>query len=458
MRDNDEPSEISETMMQAAAKGDVKKVRAQLATGERPSAGNPIGQTALHIAAIWNHAEVGEVLIEAGADINARNKYGATPLHFAAQKDNFEIGKLLVDKGADTTIRGGNGALSWEAASGELRVILGGPSNAMNDAVKNLDLGKLQSLLDSGGDMTELDARGRSPVHMAALAAVVIADSDTGCGDTSCKDDQCGGDGGGNPGLTALQMLCDAAKLRGENTAQAACNVRDGEGMSALHMLVKGGHLGGAALLLSAKADPNLQTRPTDDEYRSGQWGKTNSDGSLEALRAADDKSPLHLAIGCEEPNQMMISLLLDHGANPNVRDVEQRSALHLALDFDDDLRGVDLPLAEVLLKKGADPALGSNDIGMANTCVHAAVEHSELDVLKLLLRYGAPHSSPGKGGFTPLALAARSGAIRAVLPLLEAGADPDAKTPAGKSARELAVINKRAKVIEAFDAQPARD
>lgn len=454
---DDEVSELSATMMQAAAKGDVAKVRAQLAAGARPSAGNPIGQTALHIAAIWNHVEVGEVLIEAGADVNARNKYGATPLHFAAQKDNLEIGKLLVEKGADTKVRGGNGALPWEAASGELRILLGGPSNAMHAAVKNLDLAKLQSLLDQGGDMTELDARGRSPVHMAALATVVIADADKGCGDDSCKDQQCGGGGGGNPGLTALQMLMDAAKLCGENTAQAACNVRDGEGMSALHMLVKGGHLGGAALLLSAGANANLQTRPTDDEYRSGQWGRTNADGTKEVLRAADDKSPLHLAIGCEEPNQMMISLLLDHGANPNVRDVEQRTTLHLALDFDDDLRGVDLPLAEMLLKKGADPSLGSNEIGMANTCVHAAVDHSEIDVLRLLLRYGAPHSSPGKGGYTPLALAARSGAIAAVLPLLEAGADPDAPTPAGKSARELAVINKRTKVIEAFDAKPAR-
>ena len=37
---------------------------------------------------------------------------------------------------------------------------------------------------------------------------------------------------------------------------------------------------------------------------------------------------------------------------------------------------------------------------------------------------------------------------------LLEAGAGPDAPTPAGKSARELAVINKRAKVLEVFDAR----
>ena len=109
-----------------------------------------------------------------------------------------------------------------------------------------------------------------------------------------------------------------------------------------------------------------------------------------------------------------------------------------------------------MLLAKGADPSLGSHETGVAGSCVHAAVDQSDAATLRLLLRYGAPHSSPGKGGFTPLALAARVGSL-AVLPLLlEAGADPDAPTPAGKSARELAVINKRAKVLEAFDARAA--
>ena len=38
-------------------------------------------------------------------------------------------------------------------------------------------------------------------------------------------------------------------------------------------------------------------------------------------------------------------------------------------------------------------------------------------------------------------------------MPLLAAGADPDAPTAAGKSAREYATLNKRTKLLEAFDA-----
>jgi len=109
-----------------------------------------------------------------------------------------------------------------------------------------------------------------------------------------------------------------------------------------------------------------------------------------------------------------------------------------------------------VLLKNGADPSLGSNEIGMASSCVHASVDHNEPDALRLLLKYGAPHSAPGKGGFTPLALAARVGAMSVMPPLLEAGADSDAPTGAGKTARELAVINKKTKAIELFDSAAA--
>ena len=108
-------------------------------------------------------------------------------------------------------------------------------------------------------------------------------------------------------------------------------------------------------------------------------------------------------------------------------------------------------PPFQLLLKHGAQPSLGSNEIGLLNTCVHAAVACREMPTLQLLLRCGAPHSAVGKDGWTPLALAARSGNLSAVMLLLAAGADPDARMPSGKSARELAIVNNKAKVIEAF-------
>ena len=108
-------------------------------------------------------------------------------------------------------------------------------------------------------------------------------------------------------------------------------------------------------LLLQAGADPNVQTYPeSDSEYRSGQWGRTLADGTKEILSAQSDCSSLHIALGYDDPSEEMVRLLLKHGADPNLRDMQSRTALHMALDFEEERGGVQLPLAELLLQHKA--------------------------------------------------------------------------------------------------------
>jgi uncharacterized protein len=58
----------------------------------------------LHIAAANNHEEIGKMLIEADADVNAIQATGDTALHFAAQHGNIDLIVALLEFGADTRI------------------------------------------------------------------------------------------------------------------------------------------------------------------------------------------------------------------------------------------------------------------------------------------------------------------------------------------------------------------
>ena len=246
-----------------------------------------------------------------------------------------------------------------------------------------------------------------------------------------------------------------------KGAVREACDQLDGLGRSPLHYLCEAGsashsasHLAAMRVLLSAGANPSVQSLPPRSEYTSGQWGRTTARGEVEILQRTPDRSPLHSLFECESPSPAMAQLLLEHGADANLRDSEGRTSLHLALDLSGERsEGIDLALVEMLLRHRADPSLGCGEIGVASSCLHAAAAANEVEVARLLLRHGASHSAPGKGGWMPLAIAVRAGAAGVVEALLAAGADPDASTPLGKTVRELAVLNKKESVLQALAA-----
>lgn len=57
-------------------------------------------RTPLHVAAIRGHKVTVQLLIKAGANIEAKNSNGCTPLHLAVQKDHQDIVKILLSNGA----------------------------------------------------------------------------------------------------------------------------------------------------------------------------------------------------------------------------------------------------------------------------------------------------------------------------------------------------------------------
>ena len=73
---------------------------------------NGVGQTALHVACMWGTHECVEVLIKAGAKVNAQNSFSsANPLHCAAQDNErgdkegrFLAIKMLLAAGANPNL------------------------------------------------------------------------------------------------------------------------------------------------------------------------------------------------------------------------------------------------------------------------------------------------------------------------------------------------------------------
>ncbi len=122
---------------QAVAQGNLKEVNTLLSSQpELATIKDDNGSTPLHIAASKEYVNIMEVLISAGAEINAVNTKNRTPLFFAVTQEKDAAVKLLIDQKADPNI----------APDGVLLLF-----SAIN--MKKLAIARL--LLDAGAKVTQ---------------------------------------------------------------------------------------------------------------------------------------------------------------------------------------------------------------------------------------------------------------------------------------------------------------
>jgi ankyrin repeat protein len=88
-------------LLEAAAAGDVKQVRAILeASPELRDVTDAVGKTALHLAAEHDREDVARLMLELGSPIDAKTNWGATPLQWAGILGSAKVGRVLIDAGA----------------------------------------------------------------------------------------------------------------------------------------------------------------------------------------------------------------------------------------------------------------------------------------------------------------------------------------------------------------------
>jgi uncharacterized protein len=114
------------TMADAAMANDAARVSALLETGADVNAREGDGMTALHWAAKNGNARIAQVLIAAGASLEARTRIGDhTPLHVASAAGSAPVVEALLDAGAAVDVVTTTGAtpLHFAAGSGSAEAV-----------------------------------------------------------------------------------------------------------------------------------------------------------------------------------------------------------------------------------------------------------------------------------------------------------------------------------------------
>jgi len=287
-----------DAILSAARDDDVTMVQMLLAAGCPPGFGNRMGQTALHIGAIWGSTNAVKALLEAQANPNAQNSLrGSTPLHAGAMgrgpvdKRAAAVRLLIAAKG-NPMMRDNTGETPMDAADDEeIRDALGAPPLLLHKAAALKQAKGMEELLQKvRGGLVPLTLETTSSAGDTALHAAVNSRWHEG-----------------------VSMLLGAGA---QPTAQNNWN------HAPLHLAVRKGDHELVRILLEARADPNVADMDQDKDPRFSS--KDFKDDTL------DHRTPLHYA--AERGNLLSARALLQARGNPNVQDGMRCTPLHLCL------------------------------------------------------------------------------------------------------------------------------
>jgi ankyrin repeat protein len=132
------------------------------------------GWTPLYWAIKYGRIEIVQMLIDAGADVNAKDDSDSTPLYVAAEFGKTEIARMLIGAGVDVNMKN----------------VIG--STPLHEAAHNGRVKIAHMLIDAGANVNVQDGDGETPLHLAAnngsveIAKMLI---DAGADETILNDE-----------------------------------------------------------------------------------------------------------------------------------------------------------------------------------------------------------------------------------------------------------------------------
>ena len=440
-------------LVDAAKRHDTTAVRGLIAKRANVNETSRDGSTALLWAAYHSDAAMARALIAAGANPNLANKYGITPLLQASRTGADEVVQALLRAGADPALAHPEGETALMAASfaGSLptvRLLLEANAdvNAVDSYQKQTALMRaaaeghtevIQALLDAKADPNK-------KAHVTALEERKHADHATG-------------------GFTALMFAArngHEAAVRALLEGGADPKLTNGDGATATIIAIVNDRFDLAKTLVELGADPNdgslyfavdMHDATSDMRARDGSRLRADHDNTLGALD--------------------LVKFLLDRGADPNKPFVGQLHSYTLCCGdevnsspFYRAAVAADVEALKLMIAKGAKIEWSPTEVkkegrGGAGRGMNANVGKTPLMVALNGGRGAAFGGGPGfdRLGPPPFREASNREPLEAIKVLLAAGADPNAKDPAGATMLHQAVTARQVAIIRELVAKGAK-
>ena len=462
----------------ASVYGKPVMIAALLKGGADAKQKGPHGETTAMLAARSGNAEAIQLLLKAGADVNAKEPIrGTTALMWAAEQKHPEAVKALLEGGADFAAKSGAAGLPRNYMA--QKVNLANVETAVkrwSEAVKNGRTYEQQlAFEEANGKKVQRLLPDFSKDDVPTIAKFIVqaatnfgVDLDTILDFITPQVTAAGKDVEELNRLVREQLAESQASANNTDVVVAGLVGRGGGGLTAMVFAAREGDLESTKVLAAAGADVNqtteygwtpLLTATNNRHYKLATWlvehggnvNQPNKGGWTPLYLATDNRNIEGGDYPVPRPDMdhlEFIKILLDHGADPNLRakdDTLTRTIFTMQWFFESGAtpfvraaQSGDVELMKVLLAHGADPELAT-DFG--DTALSAAAgigwvegvtyEHSAADnlaAIKMLLDLGLDPNSANHDGRTPLMGAALKGRSDVIQLLVDHGAKLDTR------------------------------